>query len=67
MAELILKRTLIGIVIVFAAVSTIFFVASGVGDPAVLVDRETNTIWVAATWSHGNRSWRGSGPGPATR
>lgn len=35
----------------------------GVGDPAVLVDRETNTIWVAATWSHGNRSWVGSGPG----
>lgn len=35
----------------------------GVGDPAVLVDRQTNTIWVAATWSHGNRSWVGSGPG----
>ncbi len=35
----------------------------GVGDPAVLVDEDTNTIWVAATWSHGNRSWRGSGQG----
>ena len=35
----------------------------GVGDPAVLVDRETGRIWVAATWSHGNRSWNGSGPG----
>ena len=35
----------------------------GIGDPAVLVDRETGTIWVAATWSHGNRSWVGSGPG----
>ena len=35
----------------------------GIGDPAVLVDRVTGTIWVAATWSHGNRSWRGSGPG----
>ena len=35
----------------------------GVGDPAVLVDRGTGAIWVAATWSHGNRSWRGSGPG----
>ena len=35
----------------------------GIGDPAVLVDRGTGTIWVAATWSHGNRSWRGSGPG----
>ena len=35
----------------------------GVGDPAVLVDRQTGAIWVAATWSHGNRSWNGSGPG----
>ncbi len=35
----------------------------GIGDPAVLVDRNTGMIWVAATWSHGNRSWRGSGPG----
>lgn len=35
----------------------------GVGDPAVLVDSNTGTIWVAATWSHGNRSWVGSGPG----
>ncbi len=35
----------------------------GIGDPAVLVDRGTGTVWVAATWSHGNRSWRGSGPG----
>ncbi len=35
----------------------------GIGDPAVLVDTNTGTIWVAATWSHGNRSWRGSGPG----
>ncbi|MEZ6037574.1 MAG: exo-alpha-sialidase [Planctomycetota bacterium] len=35
----------------------------GVGDPAMLVDRETGTVWIAATWSHGNRSWNGSGPG----
>ena len=35
----------------------------GIGDPAVLVDAQTGTIWVAATWSHGNRSWRGSGQG----
>jgi hypothetical protein len=35
----------------------------GVGDPAILVDKTTGTIWVAATWSHGNRSWFGSGPG----
>lgn len=35
----------------------------GIGDPAVLVDDVSGTIWVAATWSHGNRSWIGSGPG----
>ncbi|MEZ6074575.1 MAG: sialidase family protein [Pirellulaceae bacterium] len=31
--------------------------------PLVLVDAQTGTIWVAATWSHGNRSWHGSGAG----
>jgi sialidase-1 len=36
---------------------------NGIGDPALLVDRTTNTIWVAAIWSHGNRGWHGSGPG----
>ena len=35
----------------------------GIGDPSILVDRARGTIWVAATWSHGNRSWHGSGPG----
>jgi len=35
----------------------------GIGDPAVLVDKSNNRIWVGATWSHGNRSWRGSGQG----
>lgn len=35
----------------------------GIGDPVILVDDNTGTIWVAATWSHGNRSWNGSGPG----
>ena len=35
----------------------------GIGDPSVLVDRDANAVWVAATWSHGNRSWVGSGPG----
>ncbi len=35
----------------------------GIGDPSILTDRVTGDIWVAATWSHGNRSWRGSGPG----
>ncbi|XAL98876.1 exo-alpha-sialidase [Phycisphaeraceae bacterium D3-23] len=36
---------------------------NGIGDPAVLVDTATNTIWVGALWSHGNRGWNGSGPG----
>ena len=35
----------------------------GNGDPCILVDRMTNTIWVAALWSHGERGWNGSGPG----
>ena len=35
----------------------------GIGDPCILVDEQSGAIWVAATWSHGNRSWRGSGPG----
>lgn len=29
---------------------------NGAGDPAVLVDDQTNTIWVAALWIHGNYS-----------
>lgn len=36
---------------------------NGVGDPAILVDRETGTIFVAALWSKGDRGWKGSGPG----
>ncbi|MBM3997132.1 MAG: exo-alpha-sialidase [Planctomycetes bacterium] len=36
---------------------------NGVGDPAILVDRKTGTIFVAALWSKGNRAWFGSGPG----
>lgn len=35
----------------------------GVGDPAILVDRESGTIWVAATWHHGPLGWNGSQPG----
>jgi len=35
----------------------------GIGDPEVMVDRVNGRIWAAATWSHGNRSWNGSGPG----
>lgn len=36
---------------------------SGVGDPSILVDRETGRVFVAALWSKGNRAWFGSGPG----
>lgn len=41
-------------------------IENGIGDPAVLVDRETNTIWVAAVWAHGHpgkRNWYASRPG----
>ena len=33
---------------------------NGVGDPAILVDNKTNTIWVIAAWTHGmgnKRAW----------
>jgi len=36
---------------------------NGVGDPAILVDQETGTLWVAALWSHGKRGVHGSQPG----
>jgi sialidase-1 len=38
---------------------------NGIGDPAVLVDRESNTIWVVALWMHGNpgRAWDSSSQG----
>ncbi len=36
---------------------------NGVGDPSVLVDAKTGTIFVAALWSKGARGWAGSGPG----
>ncbi len=39
---------------------------NGVGDPAILVDRETGTLWVAALWSFGNRAYTGSGAGLGT-
>ena len=35
----------------------------GIGDPAILVDEQTQTIWVAAVWSHGDRAWKNSQPG----
>lgn len=36
---------------------------NGIGDPTVLFDPATKTIWVAALWSKGNRSIAGSEPG----
>ncbi|TKG91485.1 exo-alpha-sialidase [Puteibacter caeruleilacunae] len=39
---------------------------NGIGDPSVLVDRATNTIWVAAVWAHGHpgqRNWWASKQG----
>lgn len=39
---------------------------NGIGDPSILVDRATNTIWVAGLWTHGHpdeRAWWASKPG----
>lgn len=36
---------------------------NGVGDPAILVDRNSGEIFVIALWSFGNRSWHGSRSG----
>lgn len=36
---------------------------NGVGDPAILVDRNTGHLFIAALWSQGNNAWHGSGPG----
>ncbi len=36
---------------------------NGVGDPAILVDAKTGTLFVVALWSKGPRAWAGSGPG----
>lgn len=39
---------------------------NGVGDPAVLVDENTGTIWAVAVWTHGmgnGRAWTNSMPG----
>ena len=39
---------------------------NGCGDPAILVDKQTGTIWIVALWTHGmgcNRSWTNSMPG----
>lgn len=36
---------------------------NGIGDPTVLFDPATKTIWVAGIWSKGNRAIAGSEPG----
>ena len=36
---------------------------NGVGDPAVLADQRTGSLFVVALWSQGPRAWNGSGPG----
>lgn len=36
---------------------------NGIGDPSILYDPATHTLWVAALWSKGNHSIAGSGPG----
>lgn len=39
---------------------------NGVGDPAILVDKKTGTIWVIAAWTHGMgnlRAWNNSEDG----
>ena len=39
---------------------------NGVGDPCILVDEQTNTIWIAAAWCHGmgnQRAWFNSQQG----
>jgi len=36
---------------------------NGVGDAAILVDRTTGHIFLAALWSQGDNGWNGSGPG----
>ncbi|MDR8390771.1 exo-alpha-sialidase [Aliifodinibius sp. S!AR15-10] len=39
---------------------------NGIGDPSILVDKNTGTIWVAALWTHGmpgQRAWNASGTG----
>lgn len=39
---------------------------NGVGDPSILVDNKTNTVWIVAAWTHGmgnQRAWWSSHPG----
>lgn len=39
------------------------YAAGGIGDPAVLLDRASGRIWVAALWAHGDIGWESSKPG----
>jgi len=36
---------------------------NGVGDPAILVDRKSGHLFMAALWSFGDNGWHGSGAG----
>jgi sialidase-1 len=36
---------------------------NGVGDPCIVADLQTGSVFVAGLWSFGNRGWVGSGPG----
>ena len=39
---------------------------NGVGDPSILLDTKTNTVWIVAAWTHGmgnQRAWWSSHPG----
>lgn len=36
---------------------------NGIGDPCILVDKQTNKIWVSGIWSNGDRSFLSSGAG----
>ena len=36
---------------------------NGVGDPCIVADLQTGSVFVAGLWSFGNRGWNGSGPG----
>ena len=52
MTELILKRTFAGVVIVFVAMSSIFFVANAVGDPAVANLGPNASAQALDAWRH---------------
>lgn len=39
------------------------YASGGIGDPAILTDRATGRIWIAALWGHGNIGWDSSRPG----